>query len=266
MQGSGVSRPWNLVNTPCVCYTLNVGDAIADIPLYNSQTAVLSAILRYAARGYTYHKTFTAPESKIRRALEVLQAKHQVFCSEEEQRIRRLANLPRARLVLAPEPQAGVWPLILLADRALAGETMKALPTRPAVWPSFRTQDEAWAETYALAARPATGRLSWALTRAAFDQLYQALELALHTGDYPAGVRLVRVYTAFPMFAGIHEQARALHGLIYRKWGDRYLRRLDGQGYVQPTWPKIPTIISPVRVRLEPRETFGQWEARNGRA
>lgn len=156
----------------------------ADYRLYRSQTAVMAAIRQAVTAGYRYYLVATTPEEKALVAVEKISKRHYALISPEAQRVRREAGLPTARLFLGPEPRGGRWPYALLATKRLEGEEMASVEgKRPLQWVAWRK--EAWLSTYELRRDEITGRWTWFLERAFYQEL---LEEALHhtaRGDWP---------------------------------------------------------------------------------
>jgi len=245
----------------------------ADYRLYRSQTAVMAAIRQAVTAGYRYYLVTTTPEEKALVAVEKISKRHHALISPEAQRVRREAGLPTARLFLGPEPRGGRWPYALLATKRLEGEEMASVEgKRPLQWVAWRK--EAWLSTYELRRDEITGRWTWFLERAFYQEL---LEEALHyttAHHWPRLVGHLKTLSHLPMFGGVFRQVQEIRKRVQRSWGDTHLRSPEGQWKAPPWrkalegWPKRPLGAS-VFLYVDPRvdgdrpRTLGEWMARD---
>lgn len=242
-------------------------------PLLRSQAAVLAVILDYVAEGYTWHLTSSTPETKILRTVDLLHQKHRVLAGAEDQRLRRVAGVARARLVLAPEPKGGRWPYVLLGDRKLAGEGLREVTKTPVTWPAFRSDTQQWQETYELRRHPDSARWTWWLTRPAFEELMRQVVEAAEAGEWERVVNRLVLAFGLPAFRGVREQMLKLLKAAHHTWGDRQYRSAGGK-WGSPPWRslELPRAISPVRTWRYFRQdeapgrprTLGEWIAQAG--
>lgn len=245
----------------------------ADYLLYRSQTATMAAIRQAVTAGYRYYLVATTPEEKALLAVEKISKRHYALISPEAQRVRREAGLPTARLFLGPEPRGGRWPYALLATKRLEGEEMASVEgKRPLQWVAWRK--ESWLPTYELRRDEITGRWTWFLERAFYQEL---LEEALHhttTHNWPRLVGHLKTLSNLPMFGGVFRQIQGIRKRVQQAWGDTHLRSPDGQWKAPPwrkaleDWPRRPLGAS-VYLYVDPQvdgdrpRTLGEWMARN---
>ena len=202
--------------------------------------------------GYRWWKTQETPEEKVTAALAKLHQRHYVLLDPGSRSYRRKNGLPVARVVLAPAPQGGKWPMMLLATRKLKGEEMWDVNRKPPEWPAWREKTGQWEPMYCLAKDP-TGRWTWALMPEVYRlHLEEALSNA-QAGHWDQVALVLKWLGRLPSFRGVHLQRKEVLKRVKQIWGDRYLR-IPGPRPRSP-WEKVtedwPTVaISPLRVKI----------------
>lgn len=242
---------------------------ILDYPLYRDQRAVLSALLNYVSRGYSWYLVTTSPSHKITNAVYRINAKHHVLANPQDQRLRRVAGVPRARLVLAQQPLGDLWPFALLGDRKLQGERMFHIDAQPLRWLAYRSELGEWVETYQLFRHERTKNFTWYLVDEVHRDLTARAVAAASAHDWTELSRVMRLLKIFPPFRGIHEQLRRIQNMAKHSWGNHRLRTARGEWH-EPPWHQfaLPKPITPIRVTHFVGEngrpkTLGEWLKKN---
>jgi len=240
----------------------------ASYPLLRSQTALLAkAYLLTQREGYRWWKLQTSPEEKILAALHKLDERHYILLDPNTRSYRRRAGLPVAQVLLAPEPQGGKWPLLLLASERLQGENLQDARRKALTWMAYSKEE--WTPFYVLEARGGHPTPTWWL----HEEVYRRfLDEGLHyaaTQDWPRLAGLLRHLGGYPPFRGVLQQIREIERRARQIWSGRIVREAQGRNPLPPWrsatqgWRK--TSLAPMGVHLyreEPPRTLGEWIAR----
>lgn len=235
-----------------------------DYPLPRNQTATLALILRLVAQGgYTWYAVQTAPKDKILIALKKLHEKHRILIDPQARHARREAGLPVAYLVLGPCPMGDTWPMVLLANKRLKGETMYRTEDKahPLAWLGW--SGEKWRPMYLLHRHPDTQRWTWSLTEDRYRQYLEEALLYAKEGDWPKLNALLKRLGKLPSFRGVWEQRGHILRRVQKAWGDKHLRSSKGQWKEPPwrqateDWPKQPYRVS-IQIWDNPPQTVGK--------
>lgn len=238
----------------------NNGTTSTDYRLYRSQTAVLTEIVKLTTRNYRFHLIANAPANKILGAVTKIDEKHHVLVSADHQCVRGRSGLPRARLILAPRPEGGVWPYALIGDTKLKGEAVRRFDNVPTRWPAYRRHLGRWVDTYELVVAPSTGRLTWRLVDQVFEELLQAVVTAAREGRWDEVVKTLKLATLYPMFGGVRVQVQRVYDAAHKFWGDRQYRNSGGK-WGSPPWNQFE-IPKPLGLGNELRVRDDEWPAR----
>jgi hypothetical protein len=233
------------------------------IPLYRSQTAILSAILRAVSNAdYRWYTIHHIPLEKLPSVLERIDQKHHVFLSPSYRAAIKSAGHPVAQLFLAPTPKPDLtgnprWTFILLATQKLKAEQMFDLEKTPLVW------DEKYQLEQAL-----DDRWTWKLEQGFFQKIASSIQGHCILRDHKALSFQLKRVAELPMFSGVRRDAKSLLLLAERGWGKRHAA-LSGVKTGRVQWIERLLYLRGAAVKLYRHEyplTLGDWleQARAG--